>query len=254
MAPLRPERSPTRLQPRRGAGPPKPVYVPDLPKPKKAKKAKKANKAKKQGPDKTTSMKRGRLGKKDCVRHYSFDWLLGEGSNDPLRRLDRWIPDKGQRPQPVKQPPQVPKDIWVAYCALDDWMFDWTGGRPDARGTRPQPAEKPDGVLISLWLSYCNLDDYVYRQWLTPAELLSLPLADDVDDYNSGLRKEQPVTPPGFMWVGKNLVRTDERTTAALKKGGKEKHLSCHVEGDGHGMTVREDFILDEYDEDDEFD
>ncbi|KAI0597476.1 hypothetical protein F4775DRAFT_602696 [Biscogniauxia sp. FL1348] len=63
---------------------------------------------------------------------------------------------------------------------------------------RGRPAHRPPHVAHQLWMSYCLLDDYIYRESLTPDEVVAFPLMDDVYTYQHGGPK--PITPPGFRW------------------------------------------------------
>ncbi|KAI2607238.1 uncharacterized protein GGS25DRAFT_532433 [Hypoxylon fragiforme] len=82
-----------------------------------------------------------------------------ERSDQQLRRKDRWVPDMEHR---------------------------------------SRPTTRPKGIPHALWMSYCLLDDYIYRHSLTPEEIRTHPLMDDVYMFQSG--GPQPVTPAGFRW------------------------------------------------------
>ncbi|KAI0970160.1 hypothetical protein F4678DRAFT_462960 [Xylaria arbuscula] len=96
-------------------------------------------------------------------RKYMDDIVdMEDHAQDELQRGQRWIPDFAHRKRPNNQPPGVP---------------------------------------FSLWMSYKHLDDYMYRHSLSREELESLPLLDDVHEYqNSDGRKPRPITPPGYRW------------------------------------------------------
>ncbi|KAI1202270.1 hypothetical protein F5X97DRAFT_345411 [Nemania serpens] len=64
---------------------------------------------------------------------------------------------------------------------------------------RTKPIHKPHGVPYSLWMSYIHLDDYMYRCSLSVAEVEALPLLADVHEYqDSDGRTPKPITPPGY--------------------------------------------------------
>ncbi|KAI0427185.1 hypothetical protein F5Y09DRAFT_344905 [Xylaria sp. FL1042] len=100
-------------------------------------------------------------------KKYMDDMLnLKDLVEDELNRGQRWIPDFAHRKRPNYQPPGVP---------------------------------------LSLWMSYVHLDDYIYRHSLSREEIESLPLLDDVHEYQySDGRKPRPITPLGYQW-DKNL-------------------------------------------------
>lgn len=86
--------------------------------------------------------------------------------NEPLRRLARWIPDYAHRPK-------------LARASEDN----------------------NNKVPHALWMAYQYLDDYIYRRTLTPAEVLALPLLQDVREYqDSDGKGPRPATPEGFRW------------------------------------------------------
>ncbi|XXG99469.1 hypothetical protein Hte_005808 [Hypoxylon texense] len=65
----------------------------------------------------------------------------------PLRRGDRWIPEIEHRRRVTKRPSNVPSQVWISYCLLDD---------------------------------------YIYRNSLSDEEVLKLPFLDDVLDFQMG--------------------------------------------------------------------
>ncbi|KAI1638684.1 hypothetical protein F4809DRAFT_599282 [Biscogniauxia mediterranea] len=93
------------------------------------------------------------------------------GAADQLQRGDRWIPDMEHRGRPARRPPHVPHQLWMSYCLLDD---------------------------------------YIYRESLTPGEVLSFPLMDDVYTYQHGGPK--PITPPGFRWDRHRQLMPEDNT------------------------------------------
>lgn len=109
--------------------------------------------------------KRGRSKKKKSEEDmYMDDFLLSDdefGHPGDLRRAERWIPDMEHRRR------------------LD---------------------QKPKNVPSQLWMSYCLMDDYMYRQSLTDEEVLEHPLMDDVLAFQHGGSSDKVVPPPGFQW------------------------------------------------------
>ncbi|KAI1300933.1 hypothetical protein F5Y03DRAFT_396897 [Xylaria venustula] len=101
--------------------------------------------------------------RKSKGKKYMDDFIdMKDHAEDELQREQRWIPDFAHRKRPNNQPPGVP---------------------------------------FSLWMSYKHLDDYMYRHSLSREELESLPLLDDVHEYqNSDGRKPRPITPLGYQW------------------------------------------------------
>ncbi|KAI0537100.1 hypothetical protein GGR58DRAFT_502577 [Xylaria digitata] len=66
---------------------------------------------------------------------------------------------------------------------------------------RKRVAVKPPGIPYSLWMSYKHLDDFIYRYSLSLAELETMPMLEDVHEYqDSDGRTPKPITPPGYRW------------------------------------------------------
>ncbi|KAI0848048.1 hypothetical protein F5Y00DRAFT_270477 [Daldinia vernicosa] len=115
--------------------------------------------------------KRGRGRKKKSEEDmYMDDFLLSDeetGHPGGLRRAERWIPEMEHR---------------------------------------RRPGQKPRNIPSQLWMSYCLMDDYIYRQSLTDEEVLAHPLMDDVLEYQQGGSSAKVVPPPGFQWNEKRRL------------------------------------------------
>ncbi|KAH6652946.1 hypothetical protein BKA67DRAFT_305380 [Truncatella angustata] len=241
MIPERSPAAPTRQQPHRAsrsAGPPKPIYVPEVLKPRARTNAgvKKGNtasnvasikprkpaaarrKAKQPSPKKKKKKKKKGRGKRLSLG--SMDFLL-ESSSDLLARQDRWIPDLGQRPQAISQPPvsQLASELWMSYSALDDYVYAQSlkdsaqvnvASQHEVlqRGQRVQPSERPSTVDGTLWGIYRLLEAWVYRASLTAEQAVTHPLLDDVLDYQCDGGDTPPIAPEGWEWIGRELIRT----------------------------------------------
>ncbi|KAI1470554.1 uncharacterized protein F4812DRAFT_418098 [Daldinia caldariorum] len=117
---------------------------------------------------KLSKPKRGRNKRKKTEEDmYMDDFLLSDeedkhpGYLGGLRRAERWIPD------------------------IDH---------------RPRVHQKPRNVPSQLWMSYCLMDDYIYRQSLTEEEVLAHPLMDEVLEFQQGGNGSEPIPPVGYTW------------------------------------------------------
>lgn len=101
---------------------------------------------------KAPARKRG--GKKKIEEKFMDDFLLDdelpeeeEGKAEHLNRSERYIPDIELRKRPVTKPANVPYQLWMAYCMMEE---------------------------------------FIYRQSLTEEEVLASPLIDDVLLFRQG--------------------------------------------------------------------
>ncbi|KAI0134489.1 hypothetical protein BJ170DRAFT_679376 [Xylariales sp. AK1849] len=241
-----------RTRPARSRRPPQPVYVPEAQMPARAKTKAGVKKPK-------PHLKRRKLTKKNRqttrIRLGSMDSLLNESASDPLGRQDRWVPEIGKRTQPVEKPIGIPADLWTAYCALDDWIYEQGAmettmstaddeGKPYGvlRGERAQPRRKPPQVHSAVWTSYTWLEKWMYMECLPAKEIVCLPLMDDVLDYQAGIG-EQPVTPKGYKWFEQELVPVDHQPELVVKKrrGGPKGSKSKETAKEGVGLEHVDD-------------
>ncbi|KAF3062197.1 hypothetical protein GL218_03617 [Daldinia childiae] len=115
--------------------------------------------------------KRGRGKKKKSEEDmYMDDLLLSDeefGHAGGLQRAERWIPDMQHRRRLNQKPKNVPSQLWMSYCLMDDYM---------------------------------------YRQSLADEEVLALPLMDDVLEFQHGGSSDKAVPPPGFQWNEKRRL------------------------------------------------
>ncbi|KAI4597438.1 hypothetical protein KJ359_004545 [Pestalotiopsis sp. 9143b] len=241
MAPDRARQSRKREQPKRSAGPPRPIYVPEAPKPRNRSNRKRVaskgpSSQKPITPRKKTNTKkpssRARLG--------SMDSILFDPSDDPLDRQDRWIPDIGERKRISTTPPasRLAPELWTSYCALDDYIHmqylkdlprqeqEQLSGLPQRQ--RPQPAERPSCMDGTLWMVYRMMDGWIFRASLSAEDAVTYPLLDDVMEYQCEGGDAQPIAPEGWKWEDRELVQTGGNTSPPTKKRKAEEQ---HVEG-----------------------
>ncbi|KAI1474580.1 hypothetical protein K445DRAFT_14084 [Daldinia sp. EC12] len=101
---------------------------------------------------------------------YMDDFLLSEEEDRQpggLRRAERWIPDIEHRRRVGRKPQNVPSQLWMSYCLMDD---------------------------------------YIYRQSLTEEEVLAHPLLDDVLEFQQGGNSTKPIPPVGYRWDDKRKL------------------------------------------------
>ncbi|KAI1800354.1 hypothetical protein F4811DRAFT_539448 [Daldinia bambusicola] len=123
---------------------------------------------------KLSKPKRGRNKRKKSEEDmYMDDFLLSDEEDKhpahlvDLRRGERWIPDIEYRPRVHRKPKNVPSQLWMAYCLMDD---------------------------------------YIYRQSLTEEEVLAHPLMDDVLEFQQGGNSSKPIPPTGYKWNEKRRL------------------------------------------------
>ncbi|KAK9782544.1 hypothetical protein SCAR479_00887 [Seiridium cardinale] len=253
MAPRQTQSAPVRRQPKRSAGRPRPVYNPEAPKPrarlntgiKKGKSAgtgvERSQKPKARTASRTAvsppRSKNNTKKQSSYLRLGSVDSLLLDPSDDILARQDRWIPDLGQRPQVVSQPPAslLAPELWTAYCALDDYMYNQSlkdlrlGDEEDRyrrlqRGHRTQPNERPSNVGVTLWGVYRMFEPWVFRASLTAAEAVTHPTMDEVMDYQYEGGDIPPIAPQGWKWMNRELVPIASNGIVKSVVGGEESY------------------------------
>lgn len=243
MAPARARQPRKREQPKRSAGPPRPVYVPEAPKPRNRSKgnreASKGSNAQK--PVSSRNKKKKKTKKTPSrARLGSMDSILFDPSDDPLDRQDRWIPDIGERKRISATPPasRLAPELWTSYCALDDhingqYLKDLPRQEQEQlsslpRNLRPQPRERPSCVDGTLWMVYRMMDGWIFRASLSGEEAVTYPLLDDVMQYQCEGGDAQPIAPEGWKWEDRELVQTGENVSPRTKKRKAEEQ---HVEG-----------------------
>ncbi|KAF7533839.1 hypothetical protein G7054_g6723 [Neopestalotiopsis clavispora] len=230
MASARTQQVRARERPKRAVGPPQPIYVPEVLKPKNRSKRRKrpSRSSDSKRPQEPRTKKKAKLPSR--VRLGSMDSILFDPSADPLSRQDRWIPELGQRTQISRMPPasRLAPELWASYCALNDYIhIQYLKDLPEheqspilQRGQRTQPSERPSCVDATLWMVYRMLDGWIFRASLSAEEAITYPLMDDVMEFQCEGGDKQPVAPKGWKWEGRELVslaRADNQSASQAR-------------------------------------
>ncbi|KAI1083661.1 hypothetical protein F5B20DRAFT_595595 [Whalleya microplaca] len=81
----------------------------------------------------STPGKRGRWRKSKKEKKYMDDFLSPDDEKEDdqdedqsLKRSLRWVPDMEHRPRISRKPANVPYQLWMAYCSLDDYIYRYS--------------------------------------------------------------------------------------------------------------------------------